>query len=181
VTKEAELEQRPNGLRPATDGWFVVNVGDAAWATNQRFGASCRFESSDARFPELGVQMKVIDPGQPSTLYHAESLQEACLVLAGECRLLVEEQERLLKAWDFVHLPPRTRHSFVGAGDGPCILFLVGARSPAQAVEYAVSTLALGYGAGVEKEMTSPADAYAPFPAMRPERPAYWERLPWSR
>ena len=48
-----------------------------------------------------------------------ESNQEDFLVLAGECLLLVEGEERPLRAWDFVHCPPGTEHIFVGAGDGP--------------------------------------------------------------
>jgi uncharacterized cupin superfamily protein len=71
----------------------------------------------DARtFPDLGVTLAVIWPGQPSGLYHAETNQEDFLVLAGECVLLVEGEERPLRAWDFVHCPPGTAHVFVGAG-----------------------------------------------------------------
>jgi hypothetical protein len=42
-----------------------------------------------------------LEPGQPNALYHAESEQEAFLVLSWECRLLVEGEERLLRnlAW----------------------------------------------------------------------------------
>jgi mannose-6-phosphate isomerase-like protein (cupin superfamily) len=47
---------------------------------------------------------------------HRESHQEDFLVLAGECTLLVEDQERQLQAWDFVHCPPDTEHIFIGAG-----------------------------------------------------------------
>ncbi len=43
-------------------------------------------------------------------------------MLSGEGLLIVEGQERPLKQWDFVHCPPETRHAFVGAGDGPCVL-----------------------------------------------------------
>ena len=62
-------------------------------------------------------------------MYHAEDAQEDFLVLSGECLLIVEGQERLLQAWDFVHCPPWTEHVFVGAGDGPCVVVGVGARA----------------------------------------------------
>ena len=62
-------------------------------------------------------------------MYHAEEAQEDFLVLAGECLLIVEGEERLLRAWDFVHCPPWTEHVFVGAGDGPCLVVGVGART----------------------------------------------------
>lgn len=40
-------------------------------------------------------------------------VEEDFLVLAGTCLLLVEDEERELRAWDFVHCPAGTRHSFV--------------------------------------------------------------------
>jgi quercetin dioxygenase-like cupin family protein len=43
-------------------------------------------------------------------------------VLSGEALLIVEGQERSLKRWDFVQCPPETRHVFVGAGDGACVI-----------------------------------------------------------
>jgi quercetin dioxygenase-like cupin family protein len=127
MAREAHLEAVDSGLAPLSEGWFVVNVRDAAWLTNDAFGACCVFEANrpvlrrrpdlDARtFPDLGVTLAVIWPGQPSGLYHAETNQEDFLVLAGECVLLVEGEERPLRAWDFVHCPPGTAHVFVGAG-----------------------------------------------------------------
>ena len=41
---------------------------------------------------------------------------------------MVEGGEWPLKAWDFVHGPPDTEHGFVAAGDGPCVIFMAGAR-----------------------------------------------------
>jgi hypothetical protein len=41
---------------------------------------------------------------------------------------VIENEERRLKQWDFVHCPPMTEHVFVGAGDGPCAIVMVGAR-----------------------------------------------------
>jgi uncharacterized cupin superfamily protein len=82
-------------------------------------------------------------------------------VLSGECLLLVEGEERRLRAWDFVHCPPWTEHIFVGAGDGPCLVLAAGARRKGRGIRYPVSELALGYGAGVEQETTDPREAYA--------------------
>src|SRR5919204_6238140 len=106
MVEEARLEPTDSGLAPAGDGWFVVNVRDAAWRTNDAFGAGCGFERPDAGFADLGIRLRVIWPGQPNCMYHAESGQEDFLVLAGECLLLVEGEERRLGAWDFVHCPP---------------------------------------------------------------------------
>ena len=44
MVEEARLQQLEAGLTPVSDGWFVVNVGEAAWVTNQALGAACIFE-----------------------------------------------------------------------------------------------------------------------------------------
>ena len=61
-------------------------------------------------------------------LYHRENAQEDFLVLAGECLLIVEGEERKLKTWDFFHCPPGTEHIIVGAGKEPAVVLAVGAR-----------------------------------------------------
>jgi quercetin dioxygenase-like cupin family protein len=151
----ARLDDFGSGLAPVTDGWFVVNVRDAEWWTSERRGARCAFESEyppgDTRpleFAQLGINLTVLEPGQ-SGLYHAESGQEAFLVLSGECKLLVEGEERVLRPWHFFHAPPWTEHIFVGAGDGPCVILMAGARSEDPQVHYPASELAARYGASV--------------------------------
>jgi uncharacterized cupin superfamily protein len=119
-------------------------------------------------------------PGQPSGLYHAESNQEDFLLLAGECLLLVEGEERQLRAWDFVHCPPGTEHVFVGIGDGPCVIFMTGRRTADKEIVYPRSDVASRHGAGVEDETSSAVDAYASFPHWQPERPPSWNGLPWA-
>src|SRR6266496_3400671 len=171
MVEEARLEQLDAGLTPVTEGWFVVNVRDAAWLTSASFGGACTFEGEGTPpFGEIGFTLGVLQPGKPSALYHRETNQEDFLVLAGECLLLIEGEERPLKAWDFVHCPPDTEHGFVGAGDGPCVIFMTGARKgwPEKGIVYPRSELALRHGAGVETETTSPAEAKASFPKWQP-------------
>ena len=180
VVDEARLKHSEAGLVAATDGWFVVNVRTAAWVASEAFGAACIFESDEAPFPELGFTLAVLEPGRPSGLYHAEANQEDFLVLAGECLLLVEGEERRLVAWDFVHCPPGTEHIFVGAGAGRCVIFMTGGRRKQGEVVYPRSELALRHGAGVGAETTSPVEAYAPFPRWRPGPPESWAGLPWE-
>ena len=127
MVEEARLEELESGLAPATDGWFVVNVRDAAWETNDAFGAMCAFEGETRRSADLGINLRVLRPGSAKWLYHAESTQEDFLVLAGQCLLLVEGEERPLTAWDFVHCPPGTEHAFVATGDRPCVIVMTGA------------------------------------------------------
>ena len=178
---EARLEDSGSGLKPTSDGWFVVNARDAEWMTSETFGSGCEFESRDASFPQVGINLSVLEPGKPNCLYHSESLQEAFLVLSGACRLLVEGEERLLEPWDFFHCPAGTEHVFVGAGDGPCVILMVGARSEDEQILYPVSELAGRYGASAETETPDPRQAYAPFERPQPRRPSYWGRLPWGR
>ena len=183
MVPEATLEQTEAGLVPAGEGWFAVNVGDAAWETNGAFGAACFFEGDDAPFAELGINLRVFSPGRSRYLYHAESNQEDFLVLAGECLLLIEGEERPLRAWDFVHCPPGTAHAFVATGDSPCVIVMTGARSggwPEKGIFYPRSDLALHHGVGVETETHSPAEALAPFPKWQRGRPEGWATLPWA-
>jgi len=156
------MEYTPEGARrPAGDGWFVLNAADAAWVTYAGFGTSCSWESPEHRFAQLGMNVQVLGPGEPNAMYHAESLQEDFLVLWGECVLVIEGEEQRLRAWDFVHCPPWTRHVFIGAGDGPCAIVMVGARSPDEEIEYPVEPAALRHGAGVERATTDPGEAYS--------------------
>jgi uncharacterized cupin superfamily protein len=177
---EARLEDSGSGLAPVNDGWFVMNVRDGEWMTSDTFGSGCGFESRDAWFPQVGVNVSVLEPGQPNCLYHSESQQEAFLVLTGECKLLVDEEERLPRPWDFFHCPAGTEHVFVGAGDGPCVILMAGARSKDEQLLYPVSELAGRYGASAERKTPDPKEAYARFEKPRPERPSYWGRLPWA-
>jgi uncharacterized cupin superfamily protein len=161
--------------------WFVVNVRDARWWVHDAFGAACRFEDREHPFEQLGFNIRVLQPGQPNCLYHSESLQEDFLVLAGECLLLVDGEERPLRAWDFVHSPPGTEHVFVGAGDGPCAILMAGARSDDERLHYPVSEVARRHGASAERETASAEEAYAPFaPPPREARPDGWDELPWA-
>jgi uncharacterized cupin superfamily protein len=191
VVEEARVEEVGSGLAPVSAGWFAVNVGDAAWVRNDAFGGRCVFESSPRvlaerpdvepqRFAETGFTLAVLEPGKPSGMYHAESSQEDFLVLSGTCLLVIEEQERHLRAWDFVHCPAGTRHIFVGTGDQPCVIFMAGARPEGKTIVYPVSRTALARRAGVEVETDEPAEAYAPFTPWRLGRPDAWADLPWS-
>ena len=177
---ETQLKNVGSGLAPAGEGWFVVNVRDAAWETHDAFGASCMFEGPDAEFHELGIRVSTLEPGQPNGLYHGEDTQEAFLVLAGECLLLVEGEERRLRAWDFFHCANGTEHIVVGAGDGPCVILMAGTRKPGRPIFYPVVELALRHAAGVETETANPREAYVSYPDERVERPSYWDRLPWA-
>ena len=163
MAKEAELKQADGGLVPEGDGWFVLNAREARWWHHETFGSSVVFEG-DAPFPDFGINIQVLEPGQPNCMYHGENAQEDFLVLSGECLLLVNGEERPLEQWDFVHSPAWTEHVFVGAGSGPCAILMVGARPKQEELRYPVVDVARKHNAGVEQETKSGREAYARFP-----------------
>ena len=87
--------------------------------------------------------------------------------------LVVEGEERHLKPWDFFHCPPWTKHTFVGAGDGPCVIVMAGSRAGGFEVVYAVDEVAAKHGASVPEETSKPDEAYSGFGPE--ERSAYRE------
>jgi uncharacterized cupin superfamily protein len=189
--EEARLEDVGSGLAPVSPGWFVVNTADAAWVRSEAFGGRCVFESTPRVlgerpgvepqfFTQTGFTLAALEPGKPSGMYHAESTQEDFLVLSGTCLLLIEEEERPLRAWDFVHCPPGTDHTFVGTGNEPCVIFMIGARREEHSIVYPRSDTALAHDAGVETETPAPSEAYARFTPWRVGRPDTWSALPWA-
>jgi uncharacterized cupin superfamily protein len=176
VIPEAALAESEGGLLPKGEGWFVLNARDAQWLHTDRMGTFCTFEG-DVRFAQLGFNVDVLRPGEIGATYHAEDAQEGFLVLAGEGVLVVEGQERPLRAWDFFHCPPNTGHVLVAAGDGPFVFVAVGARREGRPIVYPVNEAAARYGASVAKETTSPRDAYEayadPRPGPAPELPGW--------
>ena len=163
MVEEARLVRTENGLVPHGDGWFVLNAREARWGESEVFDRYCTFEG-DERFPEVGINISVLQPGRPGCMYHAEEAQEGFLVLSGECVLLVEGEERRLGAWDFFHSPAWTEHVLVGAGDGPCVVVGVGARKADSKVLYPRSEVAEAHGASVLETTDTGKEAYARFP-----------------
>ena len=167
---EARIEQSEFGRVPADDGWFILNVGEIAWAECPGVGTWCVFESPDAPSTRLGIGVHVLFPGDKPGFYHLEDEQEGFLVLQGECVAIVEGEERRMRPWDYLHCPPGTRHITVGAGDAPCAILMVGTRSTDKGIHYPVEPAAARYGASVEKATDSPKEAYVDRPPITPAR-----------
>jgi uncharacterized cupin superfamily protein len=160
---EAPLRSTKYGLVPEGEGWFVLNARETRWRDYGPLGANCDFEGKRP-FKQLGVNLNVLNPGEPMSMYHRENHQEGFLVLAGECLLLVEGEERPLGAWDYFHCPGRTAHTIVGAGSGPSVVLALGARGGRKGIVYLVDEAALEHNAGAERETKKSAEAYARFP-----------------
>ena len=175
MVPESKLEKTEHGRVPEGEGWFVLGMRDAEWRHADGRGAVCvvldDFEG-ERRFDQLGVNPFVLGPGEPMALYHWEADQEDFLVVSGEAVLVVEGEERQLRAWDFVHCPPNTKHVIVGAGSGPCLVIAVGARgrsAGSDALGFTADEAAKRHGASVEEDTMDPGVAYGPCrPASRP-------------
>jgi uncharacterized cupin superfamily protein len=157
-----------------SEGWFVVGLRDAGWRHAASRGAVCvavdDFEG--ARRPlQLGLNPFVLEPGEPMSMYHWETDQEDFLVISGEAVLIVEGEERRLRAWDFFHCPPNTKHAIVGAGSGPCVVIAAGARRHSDephSLGFPVDDVAKRYDASVEEETMDGGAAYASAPDRVP-------------
>ncbi|HEU0303770.1 MAG TPA: cupin domain-containing protein [Gaiellaceae bacterium] len=178
-----EVVETEHGLMPRGRGWFVLNGREARWFDRKGQGYAPGLQGT-GDFPQLGLGLNVLGPGEPMAMYHWETDQEDFLVLAGEALLIIEGEERTLRQWDFVHCPPGTSHVIVGAGDGPCVVFAVGAlenHTVGSRVDgtlegtddwgaYTVDEAAIRHGAGVEVETNDADVAYARFPEPKPTR-----------
>ncbi len=172
MVPEAPFESSDEGRLPSGDGWFVLNARDARWYHAEGRSAFCDFEGK-TDWPQVGVNITVLGLGQPMAMYHWEVDQEDFLVVSGEATLIVEGEERPLRAWDFVHCPSRTKHTIVGAGDGPCVILAVGARAHQEGPDwggYTVDEAAVRHDASAERETNDPQVAYARFTRKQPTR-----------
>jgi uncharacterized cupin superfamily protein len=153
---------------------FIMNIADAPAFSHSRRATIIDFESDDAPWPDLGVNVQIMQPGQPNCRYHSEPVQEDFLVLHGECIVILDGEERPLRQWDFLHCPAETAHVFVGAGGGPCAVLMIGSRREDKA-HYPVSDVAAKYDASVASATDQPAEAYADW-RREPHRRT---RVPW--
>lgn len=139
---------------------LIVNLSDASASAHPRRSTVIELERESGSWRDTGVNVQIMQPGQPNCRYHSEPVQEDFLVLHGECIVILEGEEKRLRQWDFVHCPAGTEHVFVGAGDGPCAVLMIGSRR-VDGVHYPVNELAARYNASVKQATDEPAEAYA--------------------
>ena len=169
MVPEAPARMTRNGLVVDEEGWFVMNARESRWKEEGPLGTYCTFEGK-RRFPQLGINISVLRPGEAMGMYHRENAQEGFLVVSGRCLLIVEGEERRLEAWDFFHSPGGTEHIIVGAGEEPAVVVAVGARGRGVGggLFYPASEVAARHGASVERDTASPAEAYRAIRARLP-------------
>ncbi len=161
-----------------TSKWFTGSLEGAQALKHPVLGIGFLFGERFPReqFEDFGINVCVVEPGQPTALYHAENAEEIFLVLAGECVAIVDDEEVTLGQWEFLHCPPGTPHVLIGAGDGPCAILMVGGRRGEVGLHYPVSELAARHGVSVDTETDSFEEAWNQR-GLKPEfEPA---PLPW--
>jgi quercetin dioxygenase-like cupin family protein len=163
------MRDTKNGPVVDGEGLFVVNARESRWRDVGPLGAYCTFEGK-RRFPHFGINVSVLEPGERIGMYHRENAQEAFLVLAGECTLIVEDQVRPLTAWDFFYCAPGTPHVILAAEGQAAVVLAVGARGRGVGggIRYEVSAVAAEHGASVAEATTDPSVAYAAMNAALP-------------
>jgi uncharacterized cupin superfamily protein len=148
---------------------IILNLAKAATFAHPRRAAVLQLEPEDNLWPDTGVNVQIMQPGQPNCRYHREGVQEDFLVLYGQCIAVVAGEERPLRQWDFFHCPAGVDHVFVGAGEGPCAVLMIGSRRRDE-VFYPVNEVAAKYDASVKESTPEPAQAYAD-----------WRQEPWEK
>ena len=88
------------------------------------------FERDGERFPDFGINVQCSAPGSRTASITARACRRTSSCWAASALAIIDGERHELKAWDFVHCPAGTEHIFVGAGDGPCWILMVGARRP---------------------------------------------------
>ncbi|MGI8606022.1 MAG: hypothetical protein ACR2L0_02540 [Gaiellaceae bacterium] len=166
MVPEANIVKRENGLVPDGEGWYVLNARESTWLHTDDFGVACTFEG-DVRFAEFGINVSVLEPGQPACMYHGEEAQEE--LSRPRRRVPRPDRRRGAPAPEvgFRPLSSWTEHVLVGAGSGPCVILAVGTRGSELGVLYPVSDLARKHGAGVEAETPVAEEAYAAYGETR--------------
>src|ERR671935_2050110 len=147
----------------AGDGrWLKENLAEAEALEHSRIGKGYLFGEimPRDRYRDVGINVRVLEPGQPASLYHSEAEEEFFIVLGGDCLAIVEDEEVPLRKWDFLHCPPRTAHVIIGAGDGPATVLMVGGRRAEGPLHYPVSDLAARYGVSVSTPTDNPREAW---------------------
>ncbi len=148
--------------------WFVRNLREMKWWDRGPRGFVTDLVGDDDA--QVGVNLFVLGPGEPMSMYHWEADQEDFLVLSGEALLIVEDEERPLRKWDFFHCPRNVPHTIVGVGSGPAAILAIGSRDNAHGEHwggYPYSEVAMQHDASAEEETTEPEVAYARFPSRQ--------------
>jgi len=178
MVNEARLQATEHGLVPDGAGWWVMNARDARWIKRESRGYTVPFtgwtaEEAEGFYHMLGVNLAVLQPGEPLAAYHQETDVEGFLLISGEALILVEGEERPFRQWDYFHCPVGCEHTIIGAGDGSCVMLAMSSRvnmGTDNWGSYTVNEVAQRHNVGVEEETPDAEIAYARWGPSRPTK-----------
>lgn len=146
--------------------WYVLNAQDCPWVEGDKTGLYVGFEDEETNpFPQLGVNVRILEPGQAIGMYHYEAGQEDFLVLDGEAIAIVDGEERTMGKWDLLHCEPGVAHMIKATGDGPLVLVCAGARTGDErnGTMYVANDVAREHGVSVDADTPDNRAVYADY------------------
>lgn len=154
--------------------WSIRNLADLPTRRHPIAGLWADAGGDQEGFDQIGVHVRVLEPGMANARYHVENTQEGFLVLDGECLVIIDGEEHRAVRWDLIHCAPGTPHVLVGAGDRPCTIFMFGSRREDHELHFPADATAARHGASVDRDTADRGEAYADWAG--PMTPA---TLPW--
>jgi uncharacterized cupin superfamily protein len=146
--------------------WYVLNARDCPWVEGDRTGLYVGFEDEENNpFPQLGLNVRILQPGQAIGMYHFESGQEDFLVLDGEAVAIVDGEERTMGTWDLLHCEPGVAHMIKATGDRPLLLVCAGARvdEEVDGTMYVANDVARKHGVSVDADTSDKRIVYGDY------------------
>lgn len=146
--------------------WYVLNARDCPWVEGDKTGLYVGFEDEENNpFQQVGLNVRILQPGQAIGMYHYESGQEDFLVLDGEGIAIVDGEERPLQKWDLLHCEPGVAHMIKATGDRPLLLVCAGARidEEVDGTMYVANEAARRHGVSVDADTADKGVVYADY------------------
>ena len=144
----------------------MLNARECPWVEGDKTGLYVGFEDEENDpFDQIGLNVRILQPGQAIGMYHHEAGQEDFLVLQGEGLAIVDGEERELRAWDLLHCEPGVAHMIKATGDRPLLLVCAGARTgePRNGTMYVVNETARKHGLSVDEDTPDNRAVYADY------------------
>jgi glucokinase len=104
--------------------WGSVRLGDAR-ESNESSLAPWGFWQVLEEAPDYKVKRLYVHPGHRLSYQKHQQREETWMIAAGEALIVLDGQERRLKAGDTIHIPKTSLHRIGNPGTGPLVFFEV--------------------------------------------------------
>jgi len=125
----------------------LVHMKQGEGETLNVLGAQVRFLCTGDQTDHAWSMMEVVLPRHAGPPPHDHAWDEAYYVTRGQVRFLLEGQEKVLRAGEFLYAPGGTLHGFQGDSDDPARMLIMDAPAHAEA-----------FFRDVDREVKSPDD-----------------------